>query len=116
MPGGAAPPAASHAPFSFSGAWLFYAGGKFFRHTEGQIDPSRNVPLRLLSRVLPAARQLHGQQLLVRVDGRWLATPLLIALLLIETTDVIFAANSIPPIFPATRHTFVIFTSTHFSP
>ena len=113
--GGAALLDAFHVTVYLFGALLIYAAVKLFRHTEGQIDPSRNVPLRLLSRVLPTARQLHGQKLLVRVDRRWLATPLLIALLLIETTDVIFAADSIPAIFAVTRDTFVIFTSNVFA-
>jgi tellurite resistance protein TerC len=113
--GGAALLDAFHVTVYLFGALLIYAAVKLFRHTEGQIDPSRNVPLRMLSRVLPTARQLHGQKLLVRVDGRWLATPLLIALLLIETTDVIFAADSIPAIFAVTRDTFVIFTSNVFA-
>lgn len=113
--GGAALLDAFHVTVYLFGALLIYAAVKLFRHAEGQIDPSRNVPLRLLSHVLPTARQLHGQKLLVRLDGKWLATPLLMALLLIETTDVIFAADSIPAIFAVTRDTFVIFTSNVFA-
>ena len=97
--GGAALLDAFHATVYLFGALLIYAAVKLFRHTEGQIDPSRSLPLRLLSRVIPTARQLHGQKLLVRLDGRRLATPLLTALLLIETADVIFAADSIPAVF-----------------
>ncbi len=113
--GGAALLDAFHVTVYLFGALLIYGAVKLFRHTDGQIDPSRNPLLRLLSRVIPTARQLHGPRLLVRLDGRWLATPLLITLLLIETTDVIFAADSIPAIFAVTRDTFVIFTSNVFA-
>ncbi|HUA41441.1 MAG TPA: TerC family protein [Streptosporangiaceae bacterium] len=113
--GGAALLNAFHATVYLFGALLIYAAVRLFRHTEGQIDPARNVPLRVLSRLIPTARQLHGQKLLIRIDGRLLATPLLIALLLIETTDVIFAVDSIPAVFAVTRDTFVIFTSNVFA-
>jgi tellurite resistance protein TerC len=113
--GGAALLNAFHATVYLFGALLIYAAVRLFRHTERQIDPSGNAPLRLLSRVIPTARQLHGQKLLVPVDGRLLATPLLIALLLIETTDVVFAVDSIPAVFAVTRDTFVIFTSNVFA-
>ncbi len=113
--GGAALLDAFHVTVYLFGALLIYAAIKLFRHTEGQIDPSRNAVLRLLSRVIPTASRLHGQRLLVRLDGKWLATPLLIALLLIETTDVVFAVDSIPAIFAVTRDTFVIFTSNVFA-
>jgi tellurite resistance protein TerC len=113
--GGAALLDAFHATVYLFGALLIYAAVKLFRHTEGPIDVSRSLPLRLLTRVLPTTRQLHGQKFLVRLDGRRLVTPLLTALLLIETTDVIFAADSIPAVFAVTRDSFVIFTSNVFA-
>lgn len=104
---------AFHPTVYLFGALLIYAAVKLF--LQRQINPSRNVLLRLLSRVIPTDPRLHGQRLLVRREARWLATPLLIALLLIETTDAVFAADSIPAIFAVTRDTFVIFTSNVFA-
>ncbi len=70
---------------------------------------------RLLRRVLPVTDRLHGQRFLVR-DGGWLlATPLLLALLVIETADVIFAVDSIPAILAVTTDPFVVYTSNVFA-
>src|SRR5258708_6461991 len=113
--GGAALLDAFHVTVYLFGALLIYAAVTILRHREGQIDPARNLPLRLLHRVIPSARQLHGQRFLVRLDGRWLGTPLLTVLVLIEATDVIFAADSIPAVFAVTRDTFVVFTSNVFA-
>jgi tellurite resistance protein TerC len=113
--GGAALLDAFHATVYLFGALLIYAAVRVFRQSGRPIDPSRSVLLRLLSRVIPTASRLHGQRLLVRLDARWLATPLLIALLLIEATDLVFAADSIPAVFAVTRDTFVVFTSNVFA-
>jgi tellurite resistance protein TerC len=113
--GGAALLDSFHTAVYLFGVLLIYAAAKTFRQRGKQFDPARSLPLRLLSRVIPSASQLHGQKLVVRQDGRWLATPLLTALLLIETADVIFAADSIPAVFGVTRDTFVVFTSNVFA-
>jgi tellurite resistance protein TerC len=113
--GGATLLDAFHVTVYVFGALLIYAAVKILRHRDGQIDPAQSLPLRLLRRVIPTARQLHGQKFLVRLDTRWLATPLLTVLLLIEVTDVVFAADSIPAVFAVTRDTFVVFTSNVFA-
>ncbi|WP_406262174.1 hypothetical protein OH779_06930 [Actinacidiphila glaucinigra] len=59
--------------------------------------------------------RLHGQRLLVRVNGAWAVTPLLAALIVIETTDVVFAVDSIPAIFAVTQNTFIVFAANAFS-
>ena len=92
------------------GALLLYAAIKMLRGGSHP-QPQRTIVLRGLRRILPASDRLHGQRFLVREGGRVLATPLLLALIMIETTDVIFAVDSIPAILAVTTDTFVVFTS-----
>jgi tellurite resistance protein TerC len=68
-----------------------------------------------MARFLPATERLHGQRFLVRESGRLLATPLLLALVVIEISDVIFAVDSIPAILAVTTDTFIVFTSNVFA-
>lgn len=113
--GGAALLDSFHPAVYLFGALLIYAAAKTFRQPGEQIDPARSLPLRLLRRVIPAASQLQGRKFVVRQGGRRVATPLLTTLLLIETADVIFAADSIPAVFGVTRDAFVVFTSNVFA-
>ena len=71
--------------------------------------------MRALTRILPATGRLHGQRFVIRDGGRLLATPLLLALIAIETTDVIFAIDSIPAILAVTTGSFVVYTSNVFA-
>jgi len=66
-------------------------------------------------RILPATENLHGQRFVVRAGGRLLATPLLVTLIVVEVTDLIFAADSIPAILAVTTDTFVVYTSNVFA-
>ena len=80
----------------------------------GHLQPGRGLP-RVIQRILPTTSELHGQRFVVREGGRWLATPLLAALIVVEAADVIFAVDSIPAIFAVTTDTFVVFTSNVFA-
>ena len=71
--------------------------------------------MRMMRRVLPMSRGLHGHHYITRVDGRWLATPLLFALVVVELTDVMFALDSIPAAFAVTENTFVIYSANVFA-
>lgn len=99
-----------HPVIYFFGAILLVAAVKMLRG-EPDPHPERNLAVRALRRVLPATERLHGQRFLVRDGGRLLATPLLLALIVIETTDVIFAVDSIPAILAVTTDPFVVYTS-----
>ena len=77
--------------------------------------PGRPRVLRILQRFLPVTSRLHGQRFTARRDGRLLATPLLLALIVIETADVIFAVDSIPAILAVTTDPFVVYTSNVFA-
>lgn len=102
--------------------WILYVLGGFLvvsgvRMAAGHeiIDPDRNVAIRLLRRVLPVTPDFEGQRFFSRVNGLWVATPLLLALLAVEMTDLLFAADSIPAAFGITGDVFVIFTANAFA-
>lgn len=98
------------------GAFLVYTGIRMGFSGEGpEIDPEHNPVVRFLSRHLPITRQLEGGQFFVKKDGLRFATPLFVVLVMVETTDVVFAADSIPAILAITRDTFVVFTSNVFA-
>lgn len=103
--------------------WMIYVFGGFLLLTalrmatqqEVSIDPERNPLLRGLRRAVPITEDYVGQRFWVRREGRRLATPMLAVLIAIETTDVVFAVDSIPAIFAVTTNTFIVFTSNAFA-
>ena len=97
------------------GAFLVLTGIRMARHRNETIDPERSVVLRLFRRVIPVTDTYHGQKFLVRQAGRWVATPLLAVLVLVEVTDIVFAVDSIPAIFAVTQQPFLVFTSNAFA-
>jgi tellurite resistance protein TerC len=97
------------------GAFLVITGTRMARNTDSSIDPTRNPLLKVLARIVPSTDEYHGQHLTVRQAGRRLATPMLAVLLVVETTDVLFAVDSIPAIFAVTKDTFLVFTSNAFA-
>ncbi|ALW85649.1 tellurium resistance protein TerC [Hymenobacter sedentarius] len=98
------------------GAFLVYTGIRMgLTGDEPEIDPENNPVVRFLSRHLPITRQLDGGRFFIRRDGLRFATPLFVVLVMVETTDVVFAADSIPAILAITRNTFVVFTSNVFA-
>lgn len=97
------------------GAFLIYTGVRMARHSNEKVHPERNPILRLLRRFLPMTGGYRGQKFLVRERGRLVATPLLAVLIAVETTDVVFAVDSIPAIFAITTDTFVVWTSNAFA-
>jgi tellurite resistance protein TerC len=96
------------------GVLLILAGIRMLRG-EGQINPDRNPVVRLFRHFMPVTKDYVGDHFFSRVDGRRAATPLLVALVAIEVTDVVFATDSIPAIFGITTNVFVIFTSNAFA-
>ncbi len=97
------------------GAFLVFTGYRMFRHRFEHVDLSDNVVLRLFLRVVPSTDAYDGQKFLTRRGGRLVATPLLSVLVLVETSDLIFAVDSIPAIFAVTRDPFLVFTSNAFA-
>ena len=92
------------------GAFLLYAGFKLFG-ADHSVHPEKNPILHGLQKILPMSQTGDGQKLFVRENGRWLATPLFLVLIVIETTDLVFAADSIPAVFGVTRDPFLVYTS-----
>jgi tellurite resistance protein TerC len=111
--GGAALLHSFHVVVYVFGGMLLWTAIRMLR-SGGHLHPGRGLP-RVIQRILPATDRLHGQRFLVREGGRWLATPLLAALVVVEAADVIFAVDSIPAIFAVTTDTFVVFTSNVFA-
>ena len=97
------------------GAFLIITGVKMMFSKDEQIDPSGNILLRFIRRVLPVTHGLRGQSFFVRHQGRALATPLFMALVFLEMTDIIFALDSVPAIFALTREPLIVFTSNIFA-
>ena len=97
------------------GAFLVFTGWKMYSHRNDEMDPSRNPVLRLVRRWVPSTDEYDGQKFWVKRAGRWVATPLFTVLVLVETTDIIFAVDSIPAIFAVTQEPFLVFTSNAFA-
>ena len=100
----------------FFGLFLLYTGFKMFRHDDNkQSDPSQNIIVRWFRKVYPVTDRMYGDHFFVNANGRRMATPLFVALLVIETTDVAFAVDSIPAVFSVSRDPFIVLTSNIFA-
>lgn len=97
------------------GVFLIYTGIKILLQRQSEIHPEQNPALRLVRRYFPIASDYHGTHFFIRREGKRYATPLLLVLLVLETTDVVFAVDSIPAIFAVTRDPFIVFTSNVFA-
>ncbi len=103
--------------------WIIYLFGGFlivtgikmiFSHSE-EIEPEKNFLIRIFKRIMPVTHDIDGKNFFVRRDGILHATPLFIALLFLEATDVIFAVDSVPAIFSITSEPLIVFTSNIFA-
>jgi tellurite resistance protein TerC len=97
------------------GAFLLYTAYKMYHSVEAEIDPGRNPLLRLAKRFLPVVDKYDSSNFWVKRGGKWYATPLPLVLLVVESTDVVFAVDSIPAIFAITTDTFIVYTSNVFA-
>ena len=100
------------------GAFLVFTGIRMATHDDIEIEPESNPVIRIVRRVWPVTNQYHGQKFFI-IDRtrrrRLVATPLFVVLIMVETTDLIFAVDSIPAIFAITTDTFIVFTSNVFA-
>lgn len=97
------------------GALLLYTGWKMaFKHAT-DIDPDRNIMVRLLRRVIPMTPEYHGNRFFVRIDGRLTATLLLVALVAVEATDLVFALDSVAAVLAITTNTFLVWAANAFA-
>jgi tellurite resistance protein TerC len=97
------------------GVFLLFTAVKIARHREAELHPERNLVLTLLGKVVPSTSDYDGQRLFSRRTGRLLATPLFAVLVLVETTDVVFAVDSVPAILAVSREPFLVFASNAFA-
>ena len=97
------------------GVILIFSGMKMIFFGDKPPDPEKNIVLRLARNLFPVTDGFHGQKFLARLDGRAALTPLALVLLMVETTDLIFAVDSIPAIFAVTKKPFIVFTSNVFA-
>ncbi len=103
--------------------WMFYVFGailllsalRMLKDDAGEYDPSRSLIVRAVRALFPVSEQLDGQRFFTRVSGRLTATPLFVALILVDFADVVFAVDSIPAILAVTQDPFIVFTSNAFA-
>jgi len=97
------------------GLLLLATGVRMWRSKNHGVDPERNPLLRLTRRFVPMTGEYHGQRFFVRNAGRLLATPLFAVLVVVESSDILFAIDSIPAIFAITTDPFIVFSSNAFA-
>jgi len=97
------------------GAILVLTGVKLLWQKDEEADMSKSFFVRALRKIFPVTDGYRGESFVVKEKGKWLVTPLMLALLTVELTDVVFAVDSIPAIFAVTRDPFIVFTSNIFA-
>jgi tellurite resistance protein TerC len=97
------------------GAFLIVTGVRMARHREMEIHPENNPMLKLVRRFIPVTPVYREHRFFVREGGRWMATPLFLVLVMLESTDLVFAVDSIPAIFAVTDDAFIVYTSNIFA-
>jgi tellurite resistance protein TerC len=111
---GAALLGAFHYSIYVFGAFLVLTGVRMARHAHVEIHPERNPVLRLVGRIVPTTTEYHGDRFTIGEGGRRIATPLVLALALVATFDVVFAVDSIPAIFAVTQEIFIVYAANAF--
>jgi tellurite resistance protein TerC len=101
--------------FFLFGAFLIYTGVQLARHRNEEPEVGQNPLLRLMERVLPTTREYDGAKVVTRIDGKRVATPLLLVMIAIGSTDILFALDSIPAIFGLTKEPYIVFTANAFA-
>lgn len=97
------------------GALLIVTGLKMAFGGEEKIEPEKNLVVRLVRRFVPITKRIHGDRFFIRRNGMLAATPLFLTLLVVESSDLIFAVDSIPAILAVTRDPFIVYTSNVFA-
>lgn len=97
------------------GGFLIFTGIRMALHRNEELHPEKNPVVRLFRRLVPVTDTYEGERFLIRRAGRWMATPLLLVLVMVESTDLVFAVDSIPAIFAVTNDPFLVYTSNVFA-
>ncbi len=97
------------------GGLLIFTGIKMAFGGEGRIEPEKNLMVRIVRKFVPITKRIYGDRFFIRRNGVLAATPLMLALLVVESSDLIFAVDSIPAILAVTRDPFIVYTSNVFA-
>jgi tellurite resistance protein TerC len=97
------------------GGFLVFTGIRMLFHREAEVDPDKNVIVRFFRKFLPVSNTMAGDKMFIRENNKIYATPLFLVLLVIETSDLIFAVDSIPAILAISKDTFIVYTSNIFA-
>ena len=97
------------------GAFLVFTGVRLVRKQDEAVHPENNPVLKVVRKIVPSTNQYHGQKLFTRENAKLLATPLFAVLVLIETTDVVFAVDSVPAVLAVSREQYIVFASNAFA-
>ncbi len=97
------------------GAFLVITGLKMLFGKDEEVHPEKNPVVRAFTRFVPVTRDYHEDQFVVRVNGRQMATPLLVVLVCVEVSDLVFAVDSIPAVFAISLDPFIVYTSNVFA-
>jgi tellurite resistance protein TerC len=97
------------------GVFLVFTGIKMLFARQQTVETDKNPVLRLVRKFFPVTQKFEGQKFFTRLDGRFALTPLALVLVLVETTDLIFAVDSVPAVFSITKNAFIVFTSNVFA-
>ncbi len=106
---------AFHVTFYVFGALLLYTAWKLARHDDVEVDPEHNPLLKQLRKRVTITDEYDGDKLFTKVNGKRVATPLLAVFIVIASTDIIFAVDSIPAIFAVTQEPFIVFAANAFA-
>lgn len=112
---GAALISAFHWVMYVFGAFLIITATKLLFKSESEIHPEKNLVLKISRKIFPVAQENEGEKFFIRKNGKLFATPLFLVLVVIESTDIIFAIDSIPAIFGITHDVFIVYTSNIFA-
>ena len=97
------------------GGFLVFTGIRMLFHGDNEVDPDKNFVVKFFRRFLSVTKTLHGDKLLIIEDRKIYATPLFLVLLIIESSDLIFAVDSIPAILAISKNLFIVYTSNIFA-
>jgi len=101
--------------FYLFGALLIYVGWQQIRQRNQDVEFRENIPLRALRKLVPVTNEFHGTKLMVKRDGKWWTTPMLVVMIAIGSADLVFALDSIPAVFGLTKEPFLVFTVNAFA-
>ena len=97
------------------GAFLVYSGIHMLFQKNEQVDPEKNPVVKFFKKFLPVTHELHGGKLFIKQNNMMIATPLFLVLMVIESSDLIFAVDSIPAVLAISQDTFIVYTSNIFA-